>query len=137
MLPLRHVRLWQVLSIALVVFVLVAAVTPVFWFFDSKAKAISWFQNVDKWLHASTFLVLSVWFAGLFARRNYWLVVAGLLMFGGLLELLQYQIGYRTADWFDMGANTVGIILGLSVSVAGLGGWGLRLEDWYSRRKQL
>lgn len=137
MLPLRHARAWWVLSAVLMIFVVVAAVTPAFWFFDSKAKAISWLQNVDKVLHATTFTVLALWFAGLYAKRSYWLIAAGLLMFGGLLEALQYQIGYRTADWADIAANTVGIIIGLTVSVAGLGGWGLRLEDWYSRRKQL
>jgi len=137
MLPLRHARAWRVLSVALVIFVLIAAVTPVFWFFDSPAKAVSWFQNIDKWLHATTFATLSLWFAGLFAKRNYWLIAAGLMTFGLLLEFLQFQIGYRTADWFDIGANTVGIIIGLSASLAGLGEWCLRLEDWYSKRKQL
>lgn len=136
MLPLRHARLWRVLSVVLMVFVLVAAVSPAFWFFDSKANALSWFQNVDKWLHAITFITLSVWFAGLFTKRSYWLIAAGLMIFGFLVEFLQLQISYRTADWFDIGANTVGIVIGLTVALAGLGGWGLRFEDWYSRRIQ-
>jgi len=134
MLPLRHTRLWWALSVALMIFVLIAAVTPVFWFFDSPAMAVSWFQNIDKWLHATTFATLSLWFAGLFARRNYWLIGAGLMAFGFLLEFLQFQVGYRIADWFDIAANTAGIIVGLAVAVAGLGGWGLRFEGWYSRR---
>lgn len=136
MLPLRHARAWWVLSALLMIFVVVAAVTPAFWFFDSKTKAIFWFQNVDKVLHATAYTALALWFGGLYSRRSYWLIAVGLLMFGALLEALQYQIGYRTADWADIGANTAGIIIGLTVSVAGLGGWGLRLEDWYSRRNQ-
>jgi len=137
MLPLRHARAWRVLSVALMIFVLIAAVTPVFWFFDSAAKGLSWLQNVDKWLHTIAFATLSLWFAGLFAKRNYWLIAAGLMAFGFFVEFLQLQISFRTADWFDIGANTVGIIIGLSVAAAGLGGWGLRLEDWYARRRQL
>jgi len=137
MLPLRHARTWRVLSVALMIIVLLAAVTPAFWFFDSAAKALSWFQNVDKWLHAITFTTLSVWFAGLFPKRNYWLIAAGLMAFGFLVEFLQLLISFRTADWVDIGANTVGIIIGLTVAVAGLGGWGLHFEDWYARRKQL
>lgn len=136
MLPLGHARTWRVLSVALMIFVLVAAVTPATWFIDAKANALSMFQNIDKWLHAITFTTLSLWFAGMFAKRSYWLIAAGLMLFGLLVEFLQFQIGYRTAEWPDIGANAVGIIIGLTLSAAGLGGWGLRFEDWYSRRNQ-
>lgn len=134
MLPLRYARSWRVISALLLIFALVAAVTPVFWFIDSRATALSWVSNVDKWLHAVAFFTLAVWFAGLMAKRSYWLIAAGLMMFGFLVEFVQLQTSYRTADWGDIAANTVGIILGLTVAAAGLGGWGLRFEDWYSRR---
>lgn len=135
MLPLRHARLWRALSVAILVFVLVGVLSPALWFIDTLTDALSRFGYVDKWLHAITFITLSVWFAGLFSRRRYWLIAAGLMLFGFFVEFLQLQLSYRTADWMDIGANTVGIIIGLTVSVAGLGGWGLRLEDWYSRRR--
>ena len=135
MLPLRHAGLWRAFSVTLLILVLVAALSPAFWFFESRASALSWFENVDKWLHAMTFITLSVWFAGLFSRRHYWIIATGLMVFGLLVEFLQLQLSYRMADWADIGANTVGIIIGRAVSVAGLGGWGLRLEDWYLRRR--
>ena len=137
MLPLRHVRLWRGLSVVILVLVLVAALSPAFWFFDSKAKALSWFQHSDKWLHAFTFIVLSLWFAGLFEKNRYWLIAAGLMLFGFLVEFCQLQVSYRTADLLDIGANTIGIIIGLAVAAAGPGGWGLRIEDWYTRRRSL
>jgi len=136
MLRLRHVRLWRVVSVLILIVVLVAALSPAFWFFDNRANALSWFQNADKWLHALTFIVLSVWFSGLLATRSYWLIAAGLTLFGFFVEFCQLQISYRTADWVDIGANTAGIIIGLAIALAGLGGWGLRFEDWYMRRNQ-
>jgi len=136
MLPLRRVGLWRALSFVILLLVLIAALSPAFWFFDSRLGGLSWFQNADKWLHAFTFIALSIWFAGLYEKRSWWLIAIGLMLFGFLVEFCQLQVGYRTADWFDIGANTVGIIIGLAVAMAGLSGWALRFEGWYSRRQQ-
>ena len=137
MLPLRNAGLWQALSVVILLLVLVAALSPAFWFFDDMSTALSWFQNSDKWLHAFTFIALSIWFAGLFERRAWWRIAIGLMSFGFLVELFQLQVSYRTADWHDIAANTVGIIVGLIIATAGLGGWALRFEDWYLRRNQV
>ncbi|MBY4896369.1 VanZ family protein [Cupriavidus sp. AU9028] len=39
-------------------------------------------------------------------------VVAGLLVFGALIECLQWMTPYRDADWIDLFADSVGIALG-------------------------
>ena len=57
-----------------------------------------------------------------------------LTLFGFGVEGLQLLISYRTADWIDIAASSTGIIIGLAGAAAGLGGWGLRIENWYSRR---
>jgi glycopeptide antibiotics resistance protein len=137
MLPVRHVGFWRFFSALILVAVLVAALSPAFWLFDNRAHALFWFQNADKWLHALTFITLALWFAGLYEKRNYWRIAVGLMLFGFVVELCQLTVSYRTADWVDIGANTAGIIVGLSVAAAGLGGWSLRFEDWYTRRNQL
>lgn len=137
MLPVRHVGFWRFFSAVILVVVLVAALSPAFWLFDNRAHALFWFQNADKWLHALTFITLALWFAGLYEKRNYWRIAVGLMLFGFVVELCQLTVSYRTADWVDIGANTAGIIVGLSVAAAGLGGWSLRFEDWYTRRNQL
>ena len=85
MLPLRHAALWRFLSVLLLLSVLTAALLPAFWF-DSKVKALVWFENIDKWMHGLTFATLSVWFSGMFARRSYWLIAVGLMMFGLIIE---------------------------------------------------
>ena len=133
MLPLQYARLWRRLSVVLLVFVLIAALAPAFWF-DTRIEALSWFQHTDKWLHGLTFATLAVWFAGLFDRRVYWRVAAGLMAFGLLIEGCQLLVSYRMADWLDVVANVTGIIAGLTIAIAGLGGWGLRIEAWYARR---
>jgi VanZ family protein len=97
-------------------------------------RALDWFDNVDKWLHAMTFLLLTVWFTGLHERRTWLKTALYLVLFGFLVELCQLLLSYRTAEWSDIAANTAGIIVGLIVAAAGLGDWGMRVEDWYSRR---
>lgn len=134
MLPLRHARWWRVLSVLILVLVLIAAMSRTFWFFDDLGRALSRFQNADKWVHGFTFVVLSVWFSGIVETRRYWLIAIGLMLFGLLIEFCQLQVSYRAADWVDMLANTLGIMVGLTIAIAGLGGWGPRFEDWFSRR---
>ena len=133
--PLQHAALWRFLSALLVIAVLVGTLAPSFWF-DNRAEALSWFRNADKWMHGLTFVVLAIWFAGLAERRSYWRVAVALLGFGLLIEGAQFLVGYRSADWLDMAANTAGIIAGFAAAIAGLGSWSLWVEDRYSRLRQ-
>ena len=116
----------------MVLLLLVAAsmLMPVMWFWPDRREFVSWFVGVDKWLHAGTFVVLAVWFAGQYRRRSYWRIGIGLIFFGGFIEACQRLVTYRSADWFDIVANTAGIVIGLLVATAGLGGWSLRVERW-------
>ena len=59
----------------------------------------------------------------------------GLLLFGLVIEACQLMVSYRTADWIDVGANAAGIILGLVIGVAGIGGWCLRAEERLAKRR--
>lgn len=134
MLPLRYGRRWQTASILLLLFVLLAAVMPAVWFWDDKVKVLTWIRWLDKWMHGVTFLALTIWFAGLYRVRSYWRVALGLLLFGLLIEICQKLVGYRTADPFDVAADTAGIAVGLVVAIAGAGGWCLALENRLSKR---
>jgi hypothetical protein len=128
MLPLRHIRRWQVASVLFLLLVLAAALMPAVWFWGDKVGGLLWFDSVDKWLHGATFLALSLWFIGLYAKSAYWRVGLGLLIFGLIIEACQRMVSYRTADLIDVGADAAGIILGLVIGAAGLGGWCLRVE---------
>ena len=134
MLPLRHSRRWQVAGALVLALVFAAAVVPALWSWPTvRQTAIFAF---DKWLHGATFVVLSLWFSGQYARRSYWRIALGLLLFGIAIELVQRTLSYRTADLQDLYANVVGIVIGLGLATAGIGGWSLRIENWFDARRQ-
>ncbi len=131
MLPLRYIPWWRTASGFLLVLVFAGAVMPVMWFWPDRGKIVLWFGGIDKWTHAIVFAFLAVWFAGQYRPRSYWRIVLGLLMFGVFIELCQRMVGYRSAEWLDVAADAAGIIAGLLIAAAGLGGWGQRLEARY------
>lgn len=132
MLPLRYARRWQAAGILVLVFALVMALAPAVLFrFDVQPGGI----GPDKWLHALTFTFLTVWFSGQYAVRSYWRVALGMLAFGGFIELCQGLLTYRSAETMDLFADTVGIVVGLAIALAGAGGWSLRLEGWLQARE--
>jgi VanZ family protein len=134
MLPLRYARRWQLASLFFLLLVLALALMPAVWFLDDKDGVISWFRHFDKWLHVITFLALSLWFAGLYQKDSYWKVAFGLLAFGLVIEVCQRMVSYRTADWLDVGADAAGIIVGLLIGLAGVGGWCLQIEEHFAKR---
>ena len=68
----------------------------------------------DKVAHFAAYAVSSLVTLVAFGRhrRSAALVLFGLLIFGGALELLQAAGGVRTGDWLDLLANTLGIMAG-------------------------
>ena len=136
MLPLRYVRRWQIASAFLLIFVLASTLIPAAWFWSSSRDFGSWLINVDKWLHGITFVILAVWFAGLYRPRSYWRIGVGLILFGLFIEGCQQLVAYRSAEMFDVAADIIGIVIGLVIAGAGLGGWTLRLEGWLVRRRE-
>ena len=40
------------------------------------------------------------------------------IAYGGAMELVQYFLPYRSAEWADMAANTVGAVIGLILGLA-------------------
>jgi VanZ family protein len=79
-------------------------------------------------MHAGSYCLLMIWFAGLYARRRHVLIAAVLLMLGLVLEILQHRTSYRMFDLTDMLANAVGVAAGFVVSFFVLEGWCQRLE---------
>ena len=103
MLELRYARAWRVASITLLLGVLAATLMPAIWFDSSRIHL----ANADKWSHMMAFLVLTVWFAGLY---------------------------HRSAEWLDLAADAAGIVAGLGVAWVGAGGWCQRIETWLAAR---
>jgi VanZ family protein len=121
MLPLRFPRLWLGLGWAAVVFAIVVCLVPM-----SKLPP----ANVsDKTEHFTAYLLLSLWFAGIYPRARYWIIAIGLCVLGVLIEFAQgaMQLG-RQADAMDVLANSTGIVAGLTLCWLGLGGWAQWVE---------
>lgn len=90
----------------------------------------------DKLEHSLLYCGLTVWFAGLYSRSQYWMIAVGLFLMGGGIELAQgaMHLG-RMADVRDVVANTAGIIAGLLLALAGLGGWATWIDGWTRGRE--
>ncbi len=132
MLTLRYARRWQIAGILLLVTVLALALIPPDWLWrDGRHLSVV----SDKWLHGITFTALAIWFSGQYAPRAYWRLIAGLAVFGLLIELTQRMLTYRTADWMDLIADLIGLGVGMAIALAGAGGWCLRFEEWLENRR--
>jgi len=70
----------------------------------------------DKLSHLLTYFLLGGWFGVLAANRPVlaW-TFAGLVAYGGAIELLQGTTDYRFAEWADLLADAVGTGLGLAL----------------------
>jgi len=74
-------------------------------------------KSADKFLHILAYFTLStVWFLALQKKLNNiyskLLLIFSLVIYGIILEVLQGGItNYRTGDFFDVIANTIGILL--------------------------
>jgi hypothetical protein len=134
MLPLKYSGYWRLAGLFLLLLVLAGAIMPAIWLWPDRVKIAHWFGGVDKWAHAAAFAVLALWFAGQYRPRAYWRIAFGLLAYGLFIEICQRSISYRTAEWYDVVADVIGIALGLMLAAAGMGGWSLRVEAWIQAR---
>ena len=132
MLPLSYPRHWRIASMLLLASVLTLAIIPAIWLWPQDPSKV-WSLS-DKWLHGITFAVLALWFSGQYARAAYWKLVVGLLAFGALIEMCQRMISYRTAEWNDLLADLLGIVVGILIAWAGVGGWSMRVEKQLQNR---
>lgn len=120
-------RWWLTLGFVLGVSVVVSSLVP-----GGEHPDI---RGLDKLGHASAYLVLMVWFAGLQPRRAWGWLAGALLTLGLMLELAQGAMHmHRTADTRDMIANAVGVGLGAMLAAAGAATWPYRLESWFARK---
>ena len=109
---LKHNRLY----IAILIAITIAALSLI-----KLGKQPISFSNIDKVEHAIAycFLTLSWLFAIKKAKKNTntkIIIVASCIFYGIIIELLQATITtYRTADVFDMMANSVGALTALFI----------------------
>ncbi len=84
----------------------------------------------DKYLHTLAYFTLTlVWYFALREKINKsnfkYLIISGLIFYGIILEALQGGItNYRTADFYDIVANIIGIVLAAVIFN--------RIINWYN-----
>lgn len=88
----------------------------------------------DKAMHAITFVILMVWFCGVFQLRFAPLIAIALIGFGVSIEWLQDQLVYRSAELADGLADIMGIALGWVLSASGLQHWVEWVESLGTRK---
>jgi len=100
-----------------------------------SAGGDQWFPHADKFQHAAAFLGLGGLLLALFERRHYAVACVALLVFGGAIEVAQYLMPYgRSAEWADLAADGLGIVLAALVSLAIQESWLQRIERWLGAR---
>jgi len=77
-----------------------------------------WFAGADKVEHALSFAVL-VWLGVRGGYRRAPLLIAGLLLLGGAIEVAQSLTATRTGEWLDWFADALGIALGAAIVLLG------------------
>lgn len=109
--PLRWPRLWIAAWIAMIAVVLIGSLLP------AQRLPPPAFDGVDKLQHLFGYAVLAGYAVLLFARvRVQVFAMAGLVALGIGIEFAQDALtATRRADLADVGANTLGVLLGWSV----------------------
>ena len=80
-------------------------------------------QGFDKYEHIAAYGSLSLYFGQLISRYRLYLRYAlALFCMGALLELLQGLTSYRSPDWYDLAANSMGLTLGILLCLTPLKG---------------
>ena len=124
--PLRYPWVWWTLGWLLVAGVAVGSLIP--------GSMVAGFSPRDKLLHAGSYLVLMVWFSGLYRRERHIVIALLLLAFGFALDVAQGATPDRVFDLRDVAANAGGILVGLLLSRFVFVGWCQRVEQLFKPR---
>lgn len=124
---LRHGRFWVVFGWVAVVAALIVCTLP--------ARYVEVPNVSDKVEHTLGYVLLTLWFCGIYPRRRYVWIVLGFVLFGAAIEVLQSAMNLgRHGDLNDMVADVAGIGIGLLLAFTPLGRWPHGIERFVDRR---
>ncbi len=87
----------------------------------------------DKLGHILMYAFVSGWFSLLVTRdRSLWWVLSGLIAYGLLMEFLQGLTDYRSAEFADAIANSIGAAIGLVFRFTRVRAWLVRIDHQLS-----
>lgn len=102
----RYQKQCRFLFVAAAVAIYILALLP-----QAQAPQLHWSDKVS---HLLAFMVLALLLRKGFGI-SYLKSVLLLIFYGGLIEVSQYFTPDRSAEWADIGADTVGILIGLTL----------------------
>ena len=122
-------RLWICLGVLLLLAITVVCLVP--------GKDLPKVGLSDKIEHAIAFGALAFWFGSIVVRPDLLWVGIAVVVFGGLIELVQGAMGLgREADWRDLAADTAGVALVLVLALTPLGRWARWFEARVAKARQ-
>ena len=102
---LRLIAVWRCVGYALIAFVVYQSLNH-----DPIEVAVGEGNFLG---HLAAYATLMLWFAQMHGPgRSRAARAAGFVLMGACLEIAQGLTAYRTFDFFDIGANTAGVMLG-------------------------
>ena len=122
MVPLRYPWAWRLAGWFMIAAVVAGSLMP-------GSSVPSTFGH-DKVVHAATYFLLMIWFAGLYRRSRHLWIALGLVALGAALDALQSLAPARFFDLRDVAANAIGVFAALLLSYWLLEGWRQRMERW-------
>lgn len=134
MLALRHQSQWRLTGWALLAAVFALALLPPGWLWPGDVSVSGWLPASDKWAHGVTFAALAIWFSGQYEKRDLVRVAFGLIVFGGVIEVCQGAVGYRSMEFLDFAADAAGVLVGTLLAALRFAGWSVDVESRWQRR---
>ncbi len=124
MLPLKYPKFWLASGWLLVVLAIVGSIVQL----DPDSTVF----RFDKLIHAATYALLMIWFAGIYRPGRYAIIAILLVLLGLALEGVQALLPLRFFDVADLVADMSGVAVGLILALLLLKGWCQQFEAWIS-----
>ncbi|KPK55207.1 MAG: hypothetical protein AMS22_05000 [Thiotrichales bacterium SG8_50] len=121
---MRYATLWYGIGVLIILAVIVSSLVPL--------PRVESAPN-DKLIHFLLYFFPMAWFGQLRSRRL-WLAL-GFILLGFVLEILQGLTRYRTFEWYDVAANTAGVMVAWLVVITPLGQVLVRIDHWLQARQ--
>lgn len=116
----KYHRLWLLIGVCVLTSIIYLSLT------STPPKMPSGYDKVN---HLIAYAVLTGWFGQLYVSKGQLLLcVVSFICLGILLEILQGMSGYRTFDYMDMIANSIGVLIGLWLTRTWFAGFLLAVE---------
>lgn len=118
---LRHVPIYVLIGLTLIGIVV--------WLSLAQLSGVPDFQSSDKVGHVLAYMALAFWHSQ-YVRPPGPMVICciGLILLGISMEWAQSLTDYRLAEWGDVVANTLGVLIGAALGLTPLGQVLIRIE---------